>query len=58
MGREETAAMDGASAEELASVYEVLILMGISVPPNLVEAMREAHRSVHLRGLDPLRKTA
>jgi hypothetical protein len=58
MGREETAAADGASAEELASAYEVLILKGISVPPNLDEAMREAHRSVHLRGLDPLRKTA
>jgi hypothetical protein len=57
VGREQTAA-DGASTEELASVYEVLILKGLSIPPNLVEAMREAHRSVHLRGLDPLRKTA
>src|SRR2546430_15428776 len=39
VGHEQTAAADGASAEDLASVYEVLILKGIPVPPNLVKAM-------------------
>jgi hypothetical protein len=48
---------DGPDAEYLASQYEFLILNGLSVPANLDQTMREAHRRVHLRGLDPLRTT-
>lgn len=54
----ETEAADQANAEDLANQYEFLILNGLSVPADLDETMREAHRRVHLRGLDPLRKTA
>ncbi len=51
--------MEGAAdADELANQYELLILTGLPVAPNLDQTMREAHRRVHLRGLDPLRKTA
>jgi hypothetical protein len=53
----ETGAADGADAEELANLYEFLILNGLPVPAELDQTMREAHRTVHLRGLDPLRKT-
>ena len=49
---------EGADAEELANLYEFLILNGLSVPAGLDQTMREAYRMVHLRGLDPLRKTA
>jgi len=55
---EETGATDQADTEDLANHYEFLILNGLSVPTNLDQRMREAHRLVHLRGLDPLRKTA
>lgn len=48
----------GGDTDELANQYELLILNGESVPANLDQTMREAHRRVHLRGLDPLRKTA
>ena len=49
---------DGADADGLANQYEFLILNGLSVPADLDQTMREAHRRVHLRGLDPLRKAA
>jgi hypothetical protein len=58
MRRQETGVADGADAEELANLYEFLILNGLSVPAELDQTMREAHRRVHLRGLDPLRKAA
>ena len=48
----------GGDTDELANQYELLILNRQSVPANLDQTMREAHRRVHLRGLDPLRKTA
>jgi hypothetical protein len=48
----------GADADELANQYQLLILTGLPVAPNLDQTMREAHRRVHLRGLDPLRQTA
>ena len=46
-----------AGADDLANQYEVLILYGLPVPADLDQKLREAHRRVHLRGLDPLRKT-
>jgi hypothetical protein len=54
----ETKLADRADADDLANRYELLILRGLSVPADLDQTMREAYRSVHLRGLDPLRKTA
>jgi len=48
----------GGDTDGLANQYELLILNRQSVPANLDQTMREAHRRVHLRGLDPLRKTA
>ena len=54
----ETKLADGADADDLANEYEFLILNGLSVPADLDQKMREAHRRVHLRGLDPLRKIA
>lgn len=56
--KQETGMADGAEGEELANLYEFLILNGLSVPAELEPTMREAHRRVHLRGLDPLRKAA
>jgi hypothetical protein len=47
----------GAGADDLADQYEVLILYSLPVPADLDQKLREAHRRVHLRGLDPLRKT-
>jgi hypothetical protein len=47
-----------AQAEELAKLYEYLVLYDIAVPGELVEAMRSAFRRVHRRGLDPLRIAA
>ena len=58
MRGQETGVADGADAEQLANLYEFLILSGLSVPAELDPIMREAHRRVHLRGLDPLRKAA
>jgi hypothetical protein len=58
MRRWQTGVPDGADAEELANLYEFLILNGLSVPAEFEQTMREAHRRVHLRGLDPLRKAA
>lgn len=55
---QETGAANGPDTDGLASLYEFLILNGLSVPAELEQTMREAHRGVHLRGLDPLRKTA
>jgi hypothetical protein len=49
---------DEPDADDLANQYEILILNGLSVPPDLDQTMREAHRRVHLRGLDPLDRTA
>jgi hypothetical protein len=54
----ETGAAEGASAEDLANRYEFLVLYGLTVPTDLDEILQEAHRRVHLRGLDPLRKPA
>ena len=45
-------------ADDLANQYEYLVLYGLSVPADLDEKLRQAHRRVHLRGLDPLRKAA
>jgi hypothetical protein len=53
-----TSATEGAGADELANQYEFLLLYGFPVPADLDQKLREAHRRVHLRGLDPLRKTA
>ena len=47
-----------ADADDLANRYEFLVLYGLSVPVDLDQTMREAHRTVHLRGLDPLTKAA
>jgi hypothetical protein len=44
--------------EELAKLYEYLVLYNLAVPGELVEAMRSAYRRVHRRGLDPLRRVA
>jgi hypothetical protein len=49
---------DQARDEELANLYEYLVLQDLAVPPPLVEAMRAAYRRVHLRGLDPMRRAA
>jgi hypothetical protein len=49
---------EGADVDDLANQYEFLVLNGLSVPADLDEKLREAHRRVHLRGLDPLRKAA
>jgi hypothetical protein len=49
---------EGADADDLANQYEFLVLYGRSVPADLDQTMREAHRRVHVRGLDPLRKAA
>jgi hypothetical protein len=54
----ETKLADRTDADDLANQYEFLILNGLSVPADLDQKMREAHRRVHLRGLEPLRKTA
>jgi len=56
MGDSEIDLAAAANVDDLAKVYEFLILNGISVPVDLDMAMRDAHRRVHLRGLDPLRK--
>jgi hypothetical protein len=44
--------------EELARLYEYLVLYDLAVPGDLLEAMRSAYRRVHRRGLDPLRMAA
>jgi hypothetical protein len=49
---------DGASAEEVANLYECSDPEGPSVPADLGPALRDAYQRVHLRGLDPLRKAA
>jgi hypothetical protein len=49
---------EGAHADDLANQYEVLIMYGLPVPAELDQKLRQAHRRVHLRGLDPLRKVA
>jgi hypothetical protein len=54
----QTDAPGGPNASDLANQYELLILKGLSVPADLDLKLREAYRRVHLRGLDPLRKTA
>jgi hypothetical protein len=45
-------------SEDLANRYEFLVLYGVSVPADLDQKLREAHRRIHLRGLDPLRRPA
>jgi hypothetical protein len=47
---------DGPGVDDLANRYEFLVLYGLGVPAVLGQIMREAHREVHLRGIDPLRK--
>jgi hypothetical protein len=54
----EAGAPDEDDVDDLANHYEYLILNGVSVPAGLDQAMREAYRRVHLRGLDPLRRAA
>ena len=44
--------------EELANLYEYLVLLQLHVPAELVGAMTDAYRRVHIRGLDPLRRAA
>jgi hypothetical protein len=51
-------AAEGADVDDLANQYEFLVLYGLPVPAGLDPKLQEAHRRVHLRGLDPLRKTA
>jgi hypothetical protein len=57
MGTKENSAPDGADIDVLANQYEFLVLHGLSVPTVLDVTLRDAHRTVHLRGIDPLRKT-
>jgi hypothetical protein len=56
--REETGPAERVGVDDLANQYEFLVLYGLSVPADLGEKLRGAHRRVHLRGLDPLRKAA
>jgi hypothetical protein len=49
---------DEADVDDLANQYEFLVLYGLPVPAVLDGTLREAHRKVHLRGLDPLGKAA
>jgi hypothetical protein len=58
VGRPESDIAEDANPDELASLYEFLILNGLRVPPTLDPAMRQAYRAVHRRGLDPLRRIA
>jgi len=54
----ETGLVEEANTDDLASQYEFLVLYGLSVPAYLDQKLRAAHRTVHLRGIDPLRKAA
>jgi hypothetical protein len=45
-----------ADADDLANRYEFLTLYGLPVPADLEQKLQEAHRAVHLRGIDPLRQ--
>jgi len=56
--RQWTGTPKGADADDLANHYEFLVLYDLSVPADLEQKLREAHRTVHLRGLDPMRKAA
>jgi hypothetical protein len=56
MGSLETGVAEGADANDLANEYEFLFLYALAVPAHLEQKLREAHRTVHLRGIDPLRK--
>jgi len=58
MGLWDNDAARGETVDELANQYEFLVLYGLPVPAILDGTLQEAHRRVHLRGLDPLRKTA
>ena len=58
MGKKENSLPDEVNLDDLANQYEFLVLYGLSVPAVLDGTLREAHRRVHLRGLDPLRKAA
>ena len=49
---------DQARDEELANLYEYLVLHDLAVPAELVDAMQTAYRCIHLRGLDPMRRVA
>jgi hypothetical protein len=49
---------DHAHDEELANLYEHLVLHDVAIPVDLFEAMRAAYRRVHLQGVDPLRRVA
>jgi hypothetical protein len=49
---------EGTDADDLANQYEFLVLYDLPVPVDLAPKLREAHRRVHLRGLDPLSKAA
>jgi hypothetical protein len=54
--KEDTGTSDRAREEELASLYEFLVLHKRPVPSAIEQTMLAAHRRVHLRGLDPLRR--
>lgn len=56
--RQEPKLADQARDEELANLYEYLVLQDLAVPAHLVEAMCVAYRRIHLRGLDPMRRAA
>ena len=58
MAEWEAGLAEEADTDDLANQYELLVLHGILVPVDSEQKLREAHRTVHLRGLDPLRKVA
>jgi hypothetical protein len=57
VNRQATDASDRARDEQLAKLYEYLVLRDLSIPAGVEEAMRAAYRRVQLRGLDPLRRS-
>ena len=54
----EASVAKGTDADDLANRYEFLVLYGVSITAELDQKLREAHRKVHLRGIDPLHKAA
>jgi hypothetical protein len=51
-------AAEAADSDDLANQYEFLVLYDLPVPVDLDQKLRDAHRRVHLRGLDPLDEAA
>jgi hypothetical protein len=54
----QTPTTEQARDEELAKLYEYLVLCDLVVPKELAETLGSAYRRVHRRGLDPLRNAA